>query len=221
MSTKALARSGMPSRKSGPGGPVPKGFTLIELLIVVAIIGVLAAIAVPNFMNARIRALVARVQGDIAAIGMALDMYNLDHNKYPPFMLNGFNDLGKYGLKKLTSPIAYISNAILWDPFMSQGKETNHGANYPPPYNYIYHDRETCGGTGSAWWENYDPEMRYMWYLCSVGPDQLFYHPNNSGPRWNWLISYQASNGVISMGNIYLYGPGRATEKDIKAPSGT
>nr|HQH74561.1 prepilin-type N-terminal cleavage/methylation domain-containing protein [bacterium] len=58
------------------------GFTLIELLIVVAIIGILAAIAVPNFMNARIRANIARVRADQKSISTALELYHMDNNCY-------------------------------------------------------------------------------------------------------------------------------------------
>jgi len=63
-----------------------KGFTLIELLIVVAIIGILAAIAVPNFLNAQVRAKVARAVSDMKTLETALEMYRLDTNGFPPWL---------------------------------------------------------------------------------------------------------------------------------------
>ena len=56
------------------------GFTLIELLIVVAIIGILAAIAVPNFLNAQTRARVARAEADLTNLAKSMDLYLLDNN---------------------------------------------------------------------------------------------------------------------------------------------
>ena len=58
------------------------GFTLIELLVVIAIIAILAAIAVPNFLEAQTRAKVARVRTDFRIITVANESYYVDNNKY-------------------------------------------------------------------------------------------------------------------------------------------
>jgi type II secretion system protein G len=60
-----------------------KGFTLIELLIVVAIIGIIAAIAIPNLLNAIQRGKQKRTMADMRAVGTAVEAFAVDNNKYP------------------------------------------------------------------------------------------------------------------------------------------
>jgi type II secretion system protein G len=60
-----------------------KGFTLIELLIVVAIIGIIAAIAIPNLLNAIDRGKQKRTMADLRSVGTAIETYSIDNNDYP------------------------------------------------------------------------------------------------------------------------------------------
>ena len=60
-----------------------KGFTLIELLIVVAIIGIIAAIAIPNLLNAIDRGKQKRSMSDLRSVGTAIESYAVDTNIYP------------------------------------------------------------------------------------------------------------------------------------------
>ncbi|WP_019341373.1 MULTISPECIES: type II secretion system major pseudopilin GspG [Pseudomonadaceae] len=60
-----------------------RGFTLIEIMVVVVILGILAALVVPQVMNRPDQAKVTVAKGDIKAISAALDMYKLDNYAYP------------------------------------------------------------------------------------------------------------------------------------------
>ncbi|MDX2298134.1 MAG: type II secretion system major pseudopilin GspG [Xanthomonadaceae bacterium] len=63
--------------------PFARGFTLIEVLVVVVILGILAAVVVPQLMGRPDEARVVRARSDLGAIATALDMYRLDNFDYP------------------------------------------------------------------------------------------------------------------------------------------
>ena len=190
-----------------------KGFTLIELLIVVAIIGILAAIAVPNFLNAQTRAKVARTMSDIKALVNGLEMYSTDHGKYPE---GGGGDVIP-GTRKLTTPIAYLG-ALPVDPFSpTPGGPTVSGGGAGgwlpaclPHYVYLYAANKS-DSLNDAISRDYEyrkgilkspsgtPTKRYHFYqLRAMGPNM----------QGDWSMAYETSNGLMSAGDISFHGPG-------------
>jgi prepilin-type N-terminal cleavage/methylation domain-containing protein len=86
------------------------GFTLVEIMIVVAIIALLAAIAVPNFLRARKRSQATRILEDLRLIESAVDQYAIETQKTSGFPL-AFGDVQNY-LK--TGTVLYLSGADLF-----------------------------------------------------------------------------------------------------------
>jgi prepilin-type N-terminal cleavage/methylation domain-containing protein len=82
------------------------GFTLVEIMIVVAIIALLAAIAVPNFLRARKRSQATRILEDLRIIDSAIDQYAIENNKSGGANVN-WTDIQAY-LKK--GSVIYNSN---------------------------------------------------------------------------------------------------------------
>ncbi len=192
------------------------GFTLIELLIVVAIIGILAAIAVPNFLNAQTRAKIARVQSELRSITIAADSYHLDQNGYPWPKYNGRFDTANHigNCLELTTPIAYLSSVDLDDPFVNRKMWTSWGDTHAHPmYIYVnYH-----GSWGNEYYKNYLGQIPKGYGVSSHGPN----NEASGGVQWPILVYalgtpvreanngiYASSNGLRSIGDIARFGGG-------------
>ena len=93
------------------------GFTLVEIMIVVAIIALLAAIAVPGFLRARKRSQASRIINDLRLIDSAVDQYAIENNKSTNAVV-AVTDWTNY-LKKGTN-LYVTGNDILGNPYGSQ-----------------------------------------------------------------------------------------------------
>lgn len=88
-----------------------KGFTLIELMIVIAIIAILAAILVPNFLRARAQGQFTQCQSNCKNIGTALEMYSTDFaGHYPATGAAGMDGLSPNYLKTIPTCASAASN---------------------------------------------------------------------------------------------------------------
>ena len=132
-------------------------FTLIELLIVVAIIAILAAIAVPNFLEAQTRAKVSRAKSDLRTLATGLEAYRIDNNNYPyvtdddsgEWLMPAGMPVNRTGPGGLTSPIAYLTSA-LFDPFMLDKNSYPAGRHAPEGLQLLHYERSGFGYDGAG-----------------------------------------------------------------------
>lgn len=205
-------------------------FTLIELLIVVAIIGILAAIALPNFLCARIKAKVARVHSDRRAIFTAVESFRIDNGKYPVRIWSipnvcvdrtdlacaCFADMRDGEPVYLDTPIAYVSTYPS-DPFRS-AKFTEDSSPIPDPASRgLRQDGYQFGSNGTGYYiiTSYGPdvadgaggreELHEQFYTGAISTrrEAAFMSARHTLEQ----LTYALSNGCQSRGDVFRLGP--------------
>ncbi|MCX7626508.1 MAG: prepilin-type N-terminal cleavage/methylation domain-containing protein [Candidatus Sumerlaeaceae bacterium] len=187
-----------------------RAFTLIELLIVIAIISILSAIALNNYLESQTRAKVAACKNDMRVLVTGLEAYATDWHKYP-----SSHGVGIYHnpsqlispisvrLIPLTTPVVYISR-IPRDSFPAKEGWGLPSADLYDTFDYLDAAAVSHRGSGLT--------SGAFYRLSSAGPDlyQAFggrtvsvsdYECNEKG------VDYDPTNGTRSVGDIVRVGP--------------
>lgn len=191
------------------------GFALIELLIVVAIIAVLAAIAVPNFQEAQTRAQISAVKSDTRSLAVALESYFVDEAAYPvPSDPNGDSVSPELATASgfetripvsLTTPIAYFRTRPE-DSFVPDYPVQSRLFHYATMDYFLAVEGSADSFLGFVL-SAYEPAATTATYfVLSQGPDRDrdsgSGHANPSG-----AVLYDPTNGTLSSGDIVYWGP--------------
>jgi len=215
-----------------------RGFTLIELLIVVAIIAILAAIAVPNLIEAQVRAKISRARTDMRTLGIAIESYIVDNNEPLP----DYSDWERamrvpVGLRQgcyrfLTTPIAYLSS-MPEDPFAKFTKDGDNPRTNRDDTKYYNYQHYFQSQSNDAWivqvnaMRKFCWDRGFTWSLYSVGPIPYEYAPYmldllggpNSPRKVPTSVSmgmvYDPTNGSVSRGRILLTNKGVFSGNDM------
>ncbi|CAN5403875.1 hypothetical protein BH09SUM1_BH09SUM1_17590 [soil metagenome] len=181
-----------------------RAFTLIELLIVVAIIAILAAIAVPNFLEAQTRAKSSRAKADMRTLATGLESYYVDYNSYPQCndraTIVAYNNAStttangaKQILEHLTTPIAYLTTATFRDPFQTKFRKSAATAaamvvltptavtpatDVVASLNSYLYQATNSSQRATVATGSFEPLLVKAtgWFTYSVGPDNTYYN---------------------------------------------
>ena len=164
-----------------------RAFTLIELLIVVAIIGILAAIAVPNFLNAQIRAKIAKSQSGLRTYRTIQSTYLLDQGDIPGHCHGCAEHCPYINMGYINEPLA--------DPFVVLADAVY------PLHKGLLHSSDMPEGDIDDW-RSVQPLLIEQWFranepycLFGQGPTPI---PDEADPQaYN---PYESSNGLRSVG---------------------
>ncbi|GEM_PF-426479 len=156
-------------RSTTLSGCVGRGFTLLEVLIVVVILGILAAVIVPQASSARSDARDATREADLRAVEKSLEMCANDEGEYP--ISNSWSgDAPSYGGRGYDGDSGYIPG--LSPQFMKELPRDPNNAYPRGDYGYLYRS----DGVNFKFLAHRTPE--------SYGPTKTFYDPIRPGHAW-------------------------------------
>jgi len=164
-----------------------RGFTLIELLVVITIIGILAAIALPNYIKAKDKAKEAEVKANLHTIQISLERYMTDNGEYPEYLIGG--DIEAWSHWHSVNDQTDALNALVQDPLIIYDYITSY------PMNPFVGDGQVILKSTSTLPDpqqgDGDPRFGYKGNTMGNGLEDFYFFEHRQGglpPQWTSTI---------------------------------